>query len=105
MQLHPAIEHGQGQLGNMPGMGRIRFKKTQGVFPAALQNIFRNQGHVIGLGIIIIEKAFAQAAAAGNELFGSRGLQKTANNAAAGQNNIATLGAETGNLFALLQIG
>ena len=59
----------------------------------------------IGFGIIIIEEALAQAAAAGDELFSSGGLQETAYNAAACQNNIAALRAKAGNFFALLQIG
>ena len=59
---------------------------------------------MVFLGIIIEEQAFAQAAAGGDELFGTGGLQKAADNAAAGQNDITALTAEAGNLFALLQI-
>ena len=50
------------------------------------------------------EQSFAQAAAGGDELFGTGGLQKAADNAAAGQNDITALTAETGNFFALFQI-
>ena len=59
---------------------------------------------MVFLGIIIEEQSFAQAAAGGDELFGTGGLQKAADNAAAGQNDITALAAETGNLFALIQI-
>lgn len=59
---------------------------------------------MVFLGIIIEEQAFAQAAAGGDELFGTCCLQKAADNAAAGQNDITALAAETGNLFALIQI-
>ena len=59
---------------------------------------------MVFLGIIIEEQAFAQAAAGGDELFGTCCFQKAADNAASGQNDITALTAEAGNLFALLQI-
>ncbi len=59
---------------------------------------------MVFLGIIIEEQSFAQAAAGGDELFGTRCLQKAADNANAGQNDITTFTAEAGNFFALLQI-
>ena len=74
VQLHPAIEHGQSQLGDMARVAGIAFKQAQGVFPAALQNVFGNNGHIISLRIIIIEQAFTQTTTASDQLFSARNL-------------------------------
>ena len=74
VQLHPAIEHGQSQLGDMACVAGITFKQAQGVFPAALQYVFGNNGHIISLRIIIIEQAFTQTTAASDQLFSARNL-------------------------------
>ena len=102
VQLHPTIEHSQGQLGDMARMVGIAFEQAQGVLAAALQNILGDNGHIIRFRIIIVKKALAQATAARDKLFGTCSLQQAANNAAACQNNITALRAKARNLFALL---
>ena len=89
----------------MPVVFDIYGEKTQNVLGTLFQNVLGNQGHVVGFGIIIVEQAFPQAAARGNDALAFCLRQQAVDDRCAGEDDVSAFFRQTGNVHAFFQRG
>ena len=105
VQGGPAVEQLQGDVGDMKGVLLVHLVKPQHIHRAVTQDI-RNHVGIIFMAQIMPEKqAFPDAAAADDEVRGANPVEQALHHGDAGDDDVASLAAQSAHAPALHQIG